>query len=645
MKKFASILVLILLLSGCTNGESKSDPTNYTEPAKSLANIATESGITGNSTAKVQTFGNEPAVILNGLAVNAGKPVISAEAPKLKALEKTFLDSDFYKKDHLIPLTVSKDYKYFVAYKLRNENMSDQNKLILIGMPRQKIDLYRVDPVEKKSVSIGKTEFIISHAWSEDGKLLSLVSHESVKILDIAAGSLTGVPIQYEADRIYNSNWGPDNHTLYIHLDTFANYYAYNSLSKKMARIRGNFKEGDIVYRGYAGKNILTSLGGQVGTAKNLYLGEEAGGLLYEGEVIIHDINGSRILVSYDGSDSGNGAGYRLEDYDTVTGERRVLNDGGDIQNVWEIYKATYLKTTGDVIYTTFETNDKGVKYLLVRIAQDGKKTVTQVPSPLFTVTPGENLLHFAVFKNGESCLMDTSSNKFIDNGKGREFENSEIRDLMYRTLNVYSSDTPDVEAIKQIFVDNYDGIPQEALENILLEADNPDSWRASKLEPGKCITMELKQYDSGSKASVVLNGLYLRGPHELLKKGDKWYIAGFSTWPESKTRNDVYKACARYIQDEIKTGKAGAAGDEIRTRSSEIGVGEIELWSMSEPHRAISPDTKEARVKIIATLKDGSVAKYQAFFSKKNSRGTWKCESLGKLSAGLFPGKIELQK
>ena len=587
-------------------------------------------------------------------AIAPYKPFISEEAIKLKSLEKTFLDSDFYRKERMIPLTVSRDLKYFVAYKIRNENMSDKNELVLIGMPRQLIDLYLVDLSQNKAVNIGKTEFVISHGWSEDGKLLSLVFHKSVKILNIAAASLSEVPMQYETD-IYNTNWGSDNRTLYIHLDTVANYYAYDMLSKEMVKVRGRFEDGDTVYRGNAGSNILASKGGRVGTAKGLYCGESPGKLLFDGEVIIHDVNEGRILVSYNSSNPGGGTRYTLEDYDANTGENRVLYNEGSIHSAWKIYKASYLKTTGDVIYTTFETNGNGVKYLLVRIEPDGKRTVTQVPSPLYTVTPGENILHFAVFKDGESCIMDTASFKFIDDGHGKEYKNIDIRNIMFRALNIYSSDTPNIEEIRQIFINTYNPIPQEALENILLEAENTQSWKFTKQEISKNVTMTLKLNDSGNRASLILTGGYYRGPHELVKKEDKWYVTGFSTWPESKVRNDVYKACTRYIENEIKTGEAedeinrrGGKADyvmkttallnKIRTQSSKIEVGEIELWAMSDPHRSVYPDAKEARVKIVVTLNDGSTEKYQAYFSRADSGDAWVCKGLGKLSASLFP-------
>lgn len=641
MKKFTQrgmLLVFIIIFNiiptSCTNNNSEIIlPGEIANSPETVSGTATER----------ETNVSEVPVVNKALPLSLPLPVlnpsVNEEAVKLQALEKAFIDSDYYQKEQMIPLTITSDLKYYVAYKVRNESMEPENELILIGMPRQLVDLYLVDLEENKAVKIGKTEFAISYAWSEDGKLLSLVSHKSVKILDIGTGSLTEVPMKYETDRVYNTNWGADNRTLYIHLDTVANYYAYDSFSKEMVKTRGGFTDGDVVYRGKSGGKILTSKGERVGTAKGLYLGALPEKLLYADDAIIHDTNQSGILVSYESSNSGDSARYILEVYDTDTGESRILYDEGNIHSAWKIFKASYLKTTGDVIYTTFETDGNGVKYLLVRIRQDGKKTVFQVPSPLYTVTPGESILHFAVFKEGDSCFMDTKSFMFTDDAQSKEFKNSEIRNLMFRALDIYSSETPDIAKIKQVFINSYDNIPQEALENILLEAEKTLYWKFTRLEIGKDITMTVKMKDNGSRAAVVLNKLYSRSPHELVKKEDKWYITGLSTWPESNVRNDVYKACIRYIENEIKTGKVK---DKINTPFSKIEVGEIELWAMSMPHRAVYPDAyaKEARVKLIVTLEDGSTKKYMAYFTRRDSGDTWKCSSLGKLSPSLFPGQ-----
>lgn len=58
----------------------------------------------------------------------------------------------------------------------------------------------------------------------------------------------------------------------------------------------------------------------------------------------------------------------------------------------------------------------------------------------------------------------------------------------------------------------------------------------------------------------------------------------------------------------------------------------------MSDPHRAVNSDAREARVKIIVTLNNGSTEKLQGYFSRADSGETWVFSGLGKLSAGLFP-------
>jgi len=590
--------------------------------------------------------------ILPTTALSENRPLISEEILKLNSLEKTFLDSNYYRTERMLPLTVTKDLKYFVTYKLNNQSMAAENELVLIGMPRQLIDLYLVDLNENKATYLGKTEFVICQAWSEDGNHLALVSHKTVKILDLAKRSLAEVPMPYETD-IYNANWALDNRTLYLHRDTTPNYYAYDINSKQMVKVRGRFQEGDVVYRGKASGGILTSKGERVGVAKGLYSGGAPEKQLFDGEVIIHDIHDEKILVSYDIDKPEGGARFTLAEYDLKTGTSRVLHNEGNLTTVWKIYKASYLKTTGDIIFTTFKLSDLGVKYSLVRIEPNGKETVTEVPSPLYTVTPGENLLHFAVFNDGESCMMDTADFKFSDPGLQQADQKSEIRDLMFRVLYLYGSETPKLDELKQVFINTYDPVPQEALENIMLEMEGLKYWQFIRQEIGKNVTMTLKVKDP-NRASVILNGDYFRGPHELVKMAGRWYVTGFSTWPESQARKNVYKACTRFIDDQIKTGHAEAdfrqrVQDDyavrtvalltkLRTQSSKIELGEIELWAMSDPHRAVNPDAKEARVKIIVSLNDGSTEKLQGYFSRADSGDAWVFRGLGKLSAGLFP-------
>lgn len=585
--------------------------------------------------------------------------IISEEALKLQSIEKSFLESDKFVSEHMVPLTFTKDNKKIIAFRVSDENLGDENQLILVGMPRQTVDLFVIDIDGDEIKEIGRLDYILNCSWSQNGRYLSLVSYEAVNILDIETNKLSDVPMQYEKSSVYNTNWEPDNVTLNIHMDKIANYYSYNTSSGKMEKTRGGFADGDIVYRGSAGGIVLASKGERVGVANGLYSGENFERQLYDNDAIIHDTNGSKLLLSNEDRRTDGNWRIILEEYDVSSGKRRTLYDEGGSRSTWRIYKASYIKTTGDVIYTISETDEYGAHYYLIRIAPDGEKTRIEVPSPLYTLTPGENLIHFASFGGRRSDLIAARSFQFLkdfslnmtdlsqpseelqapEELQGPEFEYSDIRALMYRALDIYSSETPNIEKVKQVFINSYDAVPQEAQENILLEAEKNNLWQYNKLDIGKEITMTVRMSDSGREASVVLDDLYFRGPHQLVKKDGQWFITGLSTWPESKARDDVYGACKKYLNNEIKTGGAKKTfGDQF----SDVRVGEIELWSMSEPHRANTPDSHvtEARVKLEVTFADGSSGKFMAYFSKRDT-GSWKCSSIGKLSSGLFPGRL----
>ena len=315
------------------------------------------------------------------------------------------------------------------------------------------------------------------------------------------------VPTKYETGRIYNTNWEPDNRTLNIHLDTVANYYSFDSVSREMLKTRGGFEEGDVVYRGVAGDKILLSKGKRVGVAEDLYIKAGKEGtekLLFTDNVIIHDTDQGRILVSRENYSSTNGRTYTLEDYDTRTGDSRIIYGGENNRGAWKVFKASYLKTTGDIIYTTFDLDENGVKYYLVRIGPDGKKSEIMAPSPLYTVTPGEGIVHFAVFKAGDLCFMDTGRFQFSGEAEDREFKNKEIRDLMYSVLDIYSSKSLTSQKSGRFSSIRTTVFP-EALENILLELETR-ILGICQAEIGKDITMTVRYRDNGSAASVTLN-------------------------------------------------------------------------------------------------------------------------------------------
>jgi hypothetical protein len=141
----------------------------------------------------------------------------------------------------------------------------------------------------------------------------------------------------------------------------------------------------------------------------------------------------------------------------------------------------------------------------------------------------------------------------------------------------------------------------------------------------------------NGNKASVNLDQYYVNSV-ELVKHEDKWYITGFSTHPTSKEVKDVTEIVKKHLNDikyknRDEAVKPWIAKEDSEFRASQrkivdeliknadkltFEIGEIELWSLSDPHRAESPDrSTHAKVKIL--IREGNnTVKYKLILSRE---------------------------
>jgi hypothetical protein len=606
---FAAVLAIIFFVSGCSAATPDGMPNREPSQTQSI-----------NDTIPDNTGKETPALL--------GKPVsVNGDLSELQALEREFLESELCRQESLIPLTFTRDRRQCVAYRVLKTPADEENEPILVGMPLRQVDIYIVNIENGKLRKAGTINFVINHAWSSDEKLLALVSQKKVTILDLAEGKLREISLEYAKDHLYNANWSREGHILYIHLDSIANYYAYDVDSRKVLRVRGQFTEEDRVYRGNAGGYELWSKGHQVGVAAGLFSDQQGDKLLYSEEAIVQDIRGNHILVSSEAANPGPGVLYILEDIDLATGEKRQLTSERKYNSGWNLYKASYIKSTGDILYTIFDTVGYEIVYKLICVKPDGSQRELVVPSPLYTLTPGENLLDFATFDKETSYTVNPITLTVNGRETRSDTKTEGIRDIMLQALQIYSSEEPDEEEIRRIFINTYDPIPQEALENILLYKKQPGLWNFERVKLQKHPTLKIKLHENGNRATVAIDPLYFWGPHELVKQDGRWYITGFSTWYGNPERDKVKKVCEKYI-----------SSHEIVRQAKSVTVGEIEFWAFSDPHR-VSPFGEymaEARVKLVVTLQDGSVGKRQMYVSRKQDGKTWRVKNVGELRPGL---------
>jgi len=310
------------------------------------------------------------------------------------------------------------------------------------------------------------------------------------------------------------------------------------------------------------------------------------------------------------------------------------------------IYCSYIMKSTGDILYTTLNNDlDSRSRYVLVKVnPATMAKTTVKLGSPTFYMSPAEDKLYI---------ISGYSENDIeIDARDLRVHQNESVSDdtdmygiktalLKMFQLDYKFNDTYEKyeSKAKEIYTNTYDPLPQEALENKLVDFKRynmpiPTHQREDHIPP----TIYFDQLSvTANKASINL-ALYYINSIEMVKKADNWYITGFSTHPSSKEVADITSIVKKHLNDikyknrdeavkhwiakednDFRAAQREIIEDLIDTADELIfEVGEIELWSLSDPHRAESPDRSTyAKVKIV--IHDGNnTMKYKLVLSRQ---------------------------
>jgi len=284
-------------------------------------------------------------------------------------------------------------------------------------------------------------------------------------------------------------------------------------------------------------------------------------------------------------------------------------------------------------------------RYLLVKINPNTMiKTTVKLDSPTFYMSPAEDKLYLISSYRENNIEIDTRNLKLSQNSIIYDDEDMyQIKTTLLKMFQLdYSlSDTYEKyeNKAKDIYMNTYEPIPQEALENKLIDFKRfnmpiPTIQREDHIPP----TIFFNRINIvGNRASINL-GLYYINSIEMVKQGDKWYITGFSTHPSSKEITDVTSIVKKHLND-IKNKNTDEAvkywsdkeDSDYKTDQRKVvenlikdadiltfEIGEIELWSLSDPHRAESPDRATlAKVKVL--INDGNkTVKYKLVLSRQ---------------------------
>lgn len=533
--------------------------------------------------------------------------------------------------ENIIPITISPDHNIVIGYNnIEDETTDERNSMIIAGNMVQYMDLFSYNIASSTKKSLGKYMSIKSHQFDPKGKQWAFIDGEdNVYIYNMENERLVKVIEKYNYREFNTICWSRDSKRLMLD-----NRMIFDIASREFVSIAAD-SYTPFIRMGFSNNTFITEM-------KNNK---------YENIIALYNFDNKSYTQIADGyyKDSDNTnliytvdllQGLKIVNLKTL--ESKTIEEG-------PVYCANILKSTGEVVYTTLNTNFNDERYLLIKINPENMvKQVFPLCTPTYYLSPSEDRLNFISNYSENSITIDLESFKVIKTINKED--NEDLRKIKSVILKMFlldynfngSFEEYEVEA-KKIYTNTDYPLPQEALNNKLTDFKRfntplPSFQKEAYIPPSLSFdTITIKN----NKASVNIGRFFINSI-ELVKIDKDWFITGFSTHPESKEISQIRSIVKKHIDDILAGNKAEALSYWEGMEESEyvennrnivenlinnrdkiiIEIGETELWAMSDPHRAESPGSAtEARTKII--IKDGkNINKYKIVLSRMHRDG-----------------------
>lgn len=531
--------------------------------------------------------------------------------------------------ENIIPITISPDHNIVIGYSnVKDETTDIKNSMVIAGNMVQYMDLFACNIASNTNKYLGKFMSIKSYQFDHEGKQLAFIDAENnIYIYNLENEKLEKVIEKYNYREFSTICWSRDSKRLMLD-----NRMIFDIASREFISIAADSYTPFI----------------KVGFSNNTFITEMKNNK-YDNIIALYNFDNKSYTQIADGyyKDSDNTnviytvdllQGLKIVNLKTL--ESKTIEEG-------PVYCANILKSTGEIIYTTLNKDSDDDRYLLVKVNPETMaKQVFPLCTPSYYLSPAEDALNFISNYSENSIMVDLNSFKVIKTIKKND--NEDLKQIKSTILKMFfldygfsgSYEEYEYQA-KKIYTNTDYPVPQEALNNKLTDFKRyntplPGYQKEDYIPPSISFDSIIIK---GNKASINIGRFFINSI-ELVKIDDKWFITGFSTHPESKEVTQIREIVRNHI-DAILSGNTAEAlkywkGMEeseyvennrnvvenlINNRDKIlIEIGETELWSISDPHRAESPESAtEARTKII--VKDGkNINKYKIVLSRRYS-------------------------
>lgn len=525
-----------------------------------------------------------------------------------------------------IILTYSPDSK-IVYYMERLE--SDEKIVVLSGETSLKTRLIKLDTGSGKQVVLAENiPFINTVKWNKDRTIVAFAGGDRITIYDQAQDKLLLKEEEINNDRVSYFGWSPQGEQIFAEHPNLPNgsiYYLGNE--PKIEHCYENKIE--LYYKGQLNDDYFYATwtyveenekGDAIGVCSRTVLLDQEGR-------IVREFGIGRFRDAYQRSMLQIGESkFGLQYYPDV-------NKADQFKLLTEeyVYDAKFI--TGGKIAYTVQNKDKINLCIADREGRQLKRL--EVSGGSIALSPDGKTGYIGarccekINFDRDDVLVKTKTQAFNE-------EEKEIYTAIWGAMDVYfkheMTGIEDYEGAKTYFLDthNPEGWAYFEMLTRFKEMKYKSIYNLYKYRIRVEIQKPIK-YSGSSRASASIgasgensmgSGMGMGCSLELIKADGKWYVTGFSTFPDSPQAKQV----KQQVEKVVKKARAGSLFEGV-LKGKEVEIGQIQFWQLSAPHLASNAETANYSKVYLKVKENGEETVYKLVLVK--SGGSWKVNSL----------------
>lgn len=525
-----------------------------------------------------------------------------------------------------ILLAISKDEKS--SYVMTPIKEAKDSQRFIKGAYIEKVNLMKIDNKTKEvKVIASEIPFMSTVKWNNDKTVVAFCGGERLSIYDtkvnklILSDELKNEPITY-------FGFSPDGRKVYTEHPNLINGSIVYIDSNKI--VHSYEQRDDLYYKGTLDSNYYyaTKIEDTNGISSTIIIDKK--------EAVKKDLSAGRFRDSYRKAFLQTGKEnfglFYIKD----------INEEDDFKKITDEFVLD-VKFIGDgkFIYTTENKDVEKNSFYLHLVNENGEEEKKiEISSGVIAILPNGEKAYVGGYNREVIDLESFAIEKSINHETGEE-ENvfKTLRGAMDVLYKYEINSVKDFEGVKKYFVDS----------------NNPDQWahfdvtailkesqRVSLSGVNHKISLYLdnfKLYENETKATAKVkvsaqnssgSGLGMENSVELIKKDNRWYITGFSTFPYSK-EHTVVKTKVESLINLIKSGNLTLENNiHKELKGKNIEVGQIQFWQMSDPHLAANIEYSN-HCKVYLKVKENNKELIYKMLLTKADENKWTLDAITK--------------